>query len=202
MSAFSIIQDTGLELRRQIFDALEATPDTDFGLNGNIDRIRIAAPAENLPNGTLAVLFLYHIDIDRHLRNQRPLPDRDDPSIQRKPPLPLQFRFLFAPIDDDDTVNHLVLGRVLQHFQDQPFIATIAGEPLDDSFGGASPALRVKPDMLTVEQLSQLWNALSAPFRLSIGFLVDIAAIDSGEPPRRMPRVDELLVATGIDAGR
>ena len=198
MSSFSIVQDTGLELRRRIFAALEATPDTDFGLNGNIDRIRIAPPGEELPSGTLAALFLYHIDVDRHLRNQRPLPDRDDPSIQRKPPLPLQFRFLFTPVDDDETVNHLVLGRVLQHFQDQPFIATIAGQPLDDSFGGAAPALRVKPDMLTVEQLSQLWNALSTPFRLSIAFLVDIAAVDSGEPPRRAPRVEELLAATGV----
>jgi hypothetical protein len=201
MSSFSIIQDTGLELRRRIFAALEATPDTDFGLNGSIDRIQIAPPGDELPNGTLAALFLYHIDIDRHLRNQRPLPDRDDASIQRKPPLPLQFRFLFAPVDDDDTVNHLVLGRVLQHFQDQPFITTIAGEPLGDSFGGAAPALRVKPDMLTVEQLSQLWNALSTPYRLSVGFLVEIAAVDSGDPPRRAPRVEELLAATGIDAG-
>jgi hypothetical protein len=198
MSSFSIVQDTGLELRRRIFDALETTPDTDFGLNGNIDRIRIAPPGEDLPQNSVAALFLYHIDIDRHLRNQRPLPDRDDPSLQRKPPLPLQFRFLFTPVDDDDSINHLILGRVLQHFHDHPFITTIAGQPLDDSFGGATPALRVKPDMLTVEQLSQLWNALSAPFRLSIAFLVDIAAVDSGGPPPRSPRVEELLAATGL----
>lgn len=198
MSSFSIIQDTSLELRRRIFDALEATPDTDFGLNGNIDRIRIAPPGDDLPNGVLAALFLYHVDIDRHLRNQRPLPDRTDPSIQRKPPLPLQFRFLFTPVDDDDTVNQLVLGRALQHFHDEPFIESFAGQPLGDSFGGAATALRVKPDMLTVEQLSQLWNALSAPFRLSVAFLVDIAAVDSGEPPRRAPRVEELMAATGI----
>jgi hypothetical protein len=197
MSSFAIIQDTALELRRRIVAALDATPDTNFGLDGNVDRIRIAPPSEDLPNGTFAALFLYHIDIDKHRRNQRPLPDREDPAIQRKPPLPLQFRFLFVPIDDDDTVNQLVLGRVMQHFLDQPFITTIAGRPLDDSFGGATPALRVKPDVLTVEQLSQLWNAMSAPYRLSIAFLVDIAAVDSGEPPRRAPRVDELLAAAG-----
>jgi hypothetical protein len=198
VSSFSIVHDVSLELRRRIFAALDVTPDTDFGLNNNIDRIRIAPPGEDLPSGTLAALFLYHLDIDRHLRNQRPLPDRSDASLERKPPLPLQFRFLFTPVDDDDSINHLVLGRVLQHFYDEPFITTIANQPLDDSFGGASPALRVKPDMLTVEQLSQLWNALSTPFRLSIGLLVDIAAVDSGEPPHRAPRVEELLAATGI----
>ena len=198
MSSFAIVHDIGLELRRRIFEALDSIPDTDFGPNGNIDRIRIAPPGDDLPNGTLAALFLYHIDIDRHLRNQRPLPDRSDPSLQRKPPLPLQFRYLFTPVDDDETINHLVLGRVLQSFHDQPFITSIAGQPIGDSFGGASAALRVKPDMLTVEQLSQLWNALSTPFRLSIGLLVDIAAVDSGEPPLRTPRVEELLAATGI----
>lgn len=201
MSSFSIIQDTGLELRRRIVAALDATPDTDFGLTGNLDRIRIAPPNGDLPSGTLASLFLYHLDIDRHLRNQRPLPDRESASIQHKPPLPLLFRFIFTPVDDADTVNHLILGRVLQYFHDNPFVATIAGQPLDDSFGGAAPVLRVKPDMLTVEQLTQLWNALSTPFRLSVSFLVDIAAVDSADPPRHAPRVDELLAATGIAGG-
>jgi hypothetical protein len=84
LSSFSIIHDTALEMRRRIFAALEATPDTDFGLNGSIDRIRIAGPAEDLPNGTVAALFLYHIEIDKHLRNQRPLIDRGDPSLQRR----------------------------------------------------------------------------------------------------------------------
>jgi hypothetical protein len=201
MSSFSIVQDASLELRRRIFDALVSTPDTDFHLT-ELERIRIAPPRDDLPQNTLAALFLYHIDIDRHLRNQRHLPDRNDPSILRKPPLPLQLRYLFTAVDANETLNHLVLGRVLQTFQDQPFVSSVDGVPLDDSFGGAAPALRVKPDMLTVEQLSQLWNALSAPFRLSIAFLVDIAAIDSGEPPLRAPRVEELLTGTGIRRDR
>jgi hypothetical protein len=202
MSSFAIVQETCLELRRQIFAALEATPDTDFGLNGDIDRIQLARPGDDLPNGTLASLFLYHIEIDRHLRNQRPLPDRDDAALQRRPPLPLQFRYLFIPVDEDETMNHLVLGRVFQHFYDSPMVTSVQGTPLDDSFGGASPALQVKPDMLTVEQLSQLWNALSTPYRLSASFLVKIAAVDSGEPPRLTPRVEELLTATGVIRAR
>lgn len=201
MSSFAVVQETSLELRRQIFTALDTTPDTDFGLNGDIDRIQVGPPGDDLPNGTLASLFLYHIDIDRHLRNQRPLPDRSDAALQRRPPLPLQFRYLFTPVDDDETMNHLVLGRVLQHFHDSPAVTSLGGIPLDDSFGGASPALRVKPDMLSVEQLSQIWNAFSTPYRLSVGFLVDTAAVDSGEPPLRAPRVEELLTATGLLEG-
>jgi len=201
MSAFSIIHDTTLELRRAVVRALDTTPGTDFGLNGSAERIWIGAPNDELPDDALAALFLYHIDIDRHLRNQRALPDREDPSLQHKPPLPLQFRYLFTAVDGNEKTNQLVLGRVLQTFHDHPFITSLSGEPLDDSRGGASPALRVKPEMLTVEQLSQLWNAFSAPFRLSIAFLVDIAAVDSAEPAVRAPRVRELATGTGIKRG-
>lgn len=198
MSSFAIVQETSLELRHQIFEALDTTPDTNFGLNGDIDRIQVAPPGDDLPNGTLAALFLYHIDIDRHLRNQRSLPDRSDAALQRRSPLPLQLRYLFIPVDADETMNHLVLGRVLQHFYDNPMVTSLQGTALDDNFGGASPALRVKPDMLSVEQLSQIWNALSTPYRLSAGLLVEVAAVDSGEPARHAPRVEELLVATGL----
>jgi hypothetical protein len=198
MSTFAVVQETSLELRNQIFAALETTPDTDFGLNGDIDKIQVRPPGDELPNGTLATLFLFHIDLERHLRNQRPLPDRTDPALTRRSPLPLQLRYLFVPVDDDDTVNHLVLGRVLQHFYDHPMVTSLRGVPMDDSHGGASDVLRVKPDMLSVEQLSQIWNALSTPYRLSVAFLVEVAAVDSGEPPTRTPRVDELVTAIGL----
>ncbi len=198
MSSFSIIHDASLELRRRIAAALEATPDTDFGLGGSSDRIRVAPPGDDLPDNTLAALFLYHIDIERHLRSPRLLPDRQDPSIQRRAPLPLQLRYLLVPVDDDDTVNQLVIGRVLQHFNDLPFISVLDGEPMDDSYGAASPEMRIKPEMLSLEQLSQLWNALSTPFRLSVGLLVDVAVVDSGLAPRQIPRVNQLVPATGL----
>ena len=197
MSGFSVIHDVTLELRRQVFGALSATPDTDFSLDDGVTSIALQPPGENLPESAVASLFLYHLDLDKHLRNQRPLPDRGSPDLFHRPPLPLQLRYLFTPVGDMEDGNHLLLGRVLQHFHDRPSFSTLSGEPLGDSRGGASSALRVRAEMLSLEQLAQVWNALSTPFRLSLPLLIEVVAVDSGVPPRRAPRVETLAPAVG-----
>lgn len=197
MAGFGIIRDLSRELRRQIFDALEATPDVDFSLDGVISRLSLSRPVGSLDSAVVASLYLYHFEVNRHLRNQRPLPDDTDADQFRKPPLPLQLRYLFTPVTDDEETNQLLIGRVMQHFHDAPSVAVLEGSPLGDSFGGASPSLRIRPDLLSLEQLSQLWNAFSEPYRVAISLLVEVVAIDSGRPPTHTGRVEELLAGTG-----
>lgn len=201
MASFGIIQDVSLELRRQVFNALVATPDTDFSLGGEIERITLQSPGDTLADAVVVSLYLYHVDIDKHLRNQRPLPDRNQDDQFRTPPLPLQLRYLFTPVDDSESTNQLILGRVLQHFYDFPSFSTVSGEPIGDSFGGASTDLRVKPDMLSLEQLAQIWNAFSTPYRVAISLLVEVVAVDSGQPAKRRVRVEELITGVGLEAG-
>lgn len=197
MSGFGVIHDVSLELRRQVFTVLSATPGTDFFLDDEGTNITFSAPGDDLPEGTMASLYLYHLDVDKHLRNQRPLPDRSAADLFHRPPLPLQLRYLFTPVGDQEDNNHLLLGRVLQHFHDAPSFATLSGEPVGDSRGGASPELRVRTEMLSLEQLAQIWNALSTPYRLSLPLLIEIVAVDSAAPPRRTPRVETLVPALG-----
>lgn len=196
MSNFAIIRNVSLELRNQVHGALIATPDTDFGLN-SVDDIALDPPGERIGDAVQASLYLYHVEIDRHLRNQKPLPDPDRPDAFRRPPLTLRMRYLFTPVSEDEETNHLLLGRVLQHVHDHPQITQAAGTLIGDSFGGASASLRIVPDMLTVEQMAQLWNALSEPYRNAMALLVDVAAIDSAAPPERRTRVTELITAAG-----
>ncbi|WP_145110289.1 DUF4255 domain-containing protein (plasmid) [Cereibacter azotoformans] len=197
MADFGILSHVTVELRRQIFAALQATPDTDFGLAGIVDRITLQSPGEDLDAAAVASLYLYHLDINQHCRNRQPLPDRALPDRFRRPPLPMQLRYLFTPVGDDETVNQLLLGRVLQHFHDFPSFADVSGRPIGDAFGGASPELRVKPDLLSLEQLAQMWNAFSAPYRVSLGLLVEVVAVDSAVPPERLRRVEELAGGLG-----
>lgn len=201
MSSFSVLRDVGAVLREHIVRALETTPDVSFQINGQTDRIQLAPPSKELPDQTLATLYLYQVEIDPHLRNQRPVPDRANDALFQKAPLPLYLRFLFTPVAADEETNLLLLGRVMQHFHDNPTVTRLAGDPIDDSHGVASTALRVKPDVLSFEQLSQFWNARQYPFRLSMGFLVDTVAIDSALPPTRAPRAEEVAVAVGIMEG-
>lgn len=195
MSNFSVIHDVSIELRRQIFEALAGTPDTDFGVT-SVDRLTLMSPGETLDNNTVASLFLYHLDIDAHLRNQPPLPDASRDDRFHRPPLPLQLRYIFTPVGDE-AGNQLLLGRVLQHFHDFPSFPSLNGTPIGNSRGAASPELRVVADPLPVEQLTQLWNAFSAPYRTAISLLVEVVAIDSGLPPSQRRRVEEILPGIG-----
>jgi len=198
MSAFSIVHDISMELQLQIADSLRSAPDVDFDLGAGVEKISLASPGETIADGTIATLYLYHIDIDKFQRNQRLLPDPVNERIFRRPPLPLQLRYLFTPVDDDELTNHLVLGRVLQHFHDNPVFSTVSGVPIGNSFGGASHELRVRPDMLSLEQLTQMWSAFSSPFRAAISFLIEAVAVDSGQPPMEVVRAGEVIPAVGL----
>jgi len=200
MSNFSVIHDVSLELRRQMFDALASAPDVDFALTDASTNITLSPPIDIGDTSVVASLYLYHIDIDKHLRNQDWLPAQAQPDAFRLPPLPLQLRYLLTPVDDEETNNHLLLGRVIQHFHDNPSFSALSGTPLGDSFGGASPELRVRPDLMSMEQLAQIWSAFSTPYRLSVAMLVEVVAVDSGKPPRRVPRVGEKILAAGLRA--
>lgn len=202
MSEFSVIQAVGGELRRQIVEILDTTPDSDFGLDGDPDRVALESPGATLASGTVASLYLYHLDIDGHLRNQSPLPSRDEPDRFRRPPLPLKLRFLFTPVNDDEETNLLVLGRVIQHFHDSPTFDAVLGRALGDSFGGAPATLRVRIEMLPLADLTQLWSALSTSFRLSVTLMVDIVAIDSGRVPMQTVRIGELVAGFGQSGRR
>jgi hypothetical protein len=197
MSSFSIVHDTSLELRRQVFEALRTTVDVDFALGDDLDRITLQPPGDTLDDSAIASLYLYHVDLNQHLRNQPPLPDRAADDLFRRPPLPLQLRYLFTPVDADDLTNQLLLGRLLQHFHDFPSFATLSGEPIGDSHGGASRELRVRPDLLSIEQLAQLWNALSTPYRVAVSLMVEVLAVDSAQPPARRPRTEALVTVIG-----
>jgi len=197
LARFTIIGDVTLELRRQIYAALASAPDVDFNLAAEAQAIFIGPPdADDIGNQAVAALYLYHVLPSKHLRNQRPLPDPVEPGRFRLAPLPVELRYLLIPLNDDET-GHQHLGRILQHLHDHRTFAELNGTPLGDSFGGASAQLRVSIDPLPLEQLTQLWSAFSAPYRLAVGMLVELVPIDSARPPDRLPRVDEALVLTG-----
>lgn len=200
MAKFTIIGDVTLELRHQIYSALATATDPIFNLPTEAQAVFIGPPdADTIDARAVAALYLYHLTPSKHLRNQRPLPDPIDPSRFRRPPLPLELRYLAVPLVDSE-VGHQHLGRILQHFNDQGTFSTVDGLPIGDSFGGAANEFRVSIDPLTIEQLGHIWSGFGESFRLSIGLLVEVVAIDSALPPDAVPRVDELHLLTGVRA--
>jgi hypothetical protein len=197
MAKFTVIGDVTLELRSQIYQALTSASIVDFNLGAEAQAIFVGPPgSDDMDSQAVVALYLYHVVPSKHLRNQRPLPDPADPGRFRRPPLPFELRYLLVPLVDDET-GHQHLGRVLQHFHDHHSFSELTGEPIGDSFGGASGQVRVSIDPLPMDQLTQLWSAFNAPYRLSLGLLVELVPIDSAAPSDRVPRVDEALVLTG-----
>ncbi len=195
MPGFSVLNDIAKAVQSQIVTALNAAPDIDFDLDETT--VILAPPSDSVAADVVATLYLYHVDVDPHLRNRRLIP-ASDPTLMIKPPLPLQLRFLFVPRDTDEDHNQLMLGRVLQHFHDFPTFKPAPGSPLAKSRGGAPEELRVRYDLASYQDLANLWSGFSQPYRLSAGLLVEIATLDSGKAAEQMPRVGEMFGSTTI----
>jgi hypothetical protein len=196
MSGYTIIQDATLELRRRIYSALTSAPDADFGMTAPETDITLSPPRDEMTDSPRLSLFLYHIEPDGHLRNQNLLAAGQEGL--RFPPMPLQLNYLITPLDDEEDQNHLILGRIVQHFHDQPFLSSLNGTPLDDSHGGSSPRLRIAFETLSSEQLSQVWHALNTGYRLSVAYTVRVVAIDSDQGVADARRVVDAHTAVGL----
>lgn len=188
MSNYSIIERVSEEIRQQIFLTLDEAPDTHFSVTDAATNIALAAPGEALGDQIVICLYLYNISQQQRQRN--PMPLRSGAGEEKFPPLPVQLRYLLLPVDKD-TNNQLMMGRILQHFHDHPVLESVAGEALDSSFGKEQDQIRVIPEDIPMEQITQLWNAFSQPMRLASFLRVDGVAIDSHRSPQQYGPVRE-----------
>jgi len=195
MSSHTILHDISRELRRRIHAALADTPGTDFDLTTEEGDIVLSPPPEPAAGAPLVSVYLYHAEPDAHLRNQPFLNVGADGL--RYPPLALQLHYLITALDDQELTNQLVLGRILQHFHDRPVMRELAGVPLDNSFGGNSPEVRIMLEMLTLEEQSRVWQALRSGYQLSLAYKVQVVTVDSARSEVEARRVREVETAVG-----
>ncbi|MBK1874910.1 MULTISPECIES: DUF4255 domain-containing protein [unclassified Marinobacter] len=194
MSNYTIIERVSKEIRQQIFVALSEAPGTQFSVTGAASNIVFAAPGENLNNQVVVCLYLYNISQQQRQRN--PMPLRSGAGEEKFPPLPVQLRYLMLPVDNEIN-NQLMVGRILQHFHDHPVLKSVDGEPLDSSFGREQDQIRVIPEDIPMEQITQLWNAFNQPMRLASFLRVDGVAIDSHRSPQQYGPVRETYTVLG-----
>ncbi len=194
MSGHTTIQDTSFELRQKIHAALADTPATDFGLS-TVDRdIVLSPPSEVVVGPPLLSVYLYHIEPDPHLRNQPSVRTATDEL--RFPPLALQLHYLITGLEAEEDQNQLLLGRVLQHFHDNPILMDI-GLP----GSGAATArfqARITLEMLSLEELTRIRSALRSGFQLSLCYKVQTILVESGRPDTRTSPVREIHSLVGI----
>jgi hypothetical protein len=195
LSHLSIIRDASLAFRGNLFRYLTTVPDVEFGFTDVATDIVLSAPDSDVPDGARLSLYLYLIELDPQLRNQPALPVGITGLVRA--PLALRLYYLVTPLLEEEDLNQLVLGRILQALYDHPFIDRVADAPLGDSLGGGSRELRLSLEQMTLEDLARVWRALGSDYRLSVGYLMRTVMIDSALHPRQAGRVEESHIAVG-----
>ncbi|WP_422824840.1 DUF4255 domain-containing protein [Thalassococcus sp. BH17M4-6] len=188
MSHFSILREATLALRNTLFAALSDTQDVDFTFDNMATDIILSPPRRNIPNTAQLSIYLYHIEADPQMRNQPKLSQGRD-ALLRAPQAVRAF-YLITPLLTDEDQNHLMMGRILQTMHDRPFLTDTTAGPLDDSFGGGSPALRLSLEPMRLEDISRIWYALGADYRLSVAYMMRSVIIDSATAPTDPSRVE------------
>jgi hypothetical protein len=134
-------------------------------------------------------VWLYRVLRDEERLNAPPV--RVGPDLVRRPPLPLRLHYLLTPVTATDAADgtateQVILGKVLQIFHDT---CRLRGVSLRDDFSGTEIDLHLRLESLTVDELTRVWDALEAPYRLSVSYEVSVVEIDISTEPDRFARV-------------
>lgn len=165
---------------RSLRDLLRAhiTLSSDPELNGV--PIDLRSPKEMREDGdaTGVSLWLYRAVRNGHTLNNPP--ERDAANRLLRHPLPVNLYYLVTPIAQNSDDEQLLLGRVLQIFNDH---GTVRGPLLVDALAGGTEEFRLSLEPLSLEELTRVWDALKEPYQLSVSYLVQVVSIDSAREP-------------------
>lgn len=135
-------------------------------------------------------LFLYQTSISAAWRNQ-PMP-QTKAGETGQPPLPLCLYYLVTAFgeDEDETKAQQLLGKAMSVFHDHPILGAeeirqatetdVAGSDLHNQI----ERVRIRPQPLSLEEMSKLWAAFQRPYLLSCAYEVGPLLIECNIPTR------------------
>jgi len=183
MSDFAAIRATSKTLFQLLTD--EITNSSEPSLNGVLIDLRSPKQMADAGNALGISLFLYRVIRDPDLQNRPPVRVSRD---QYKPEgIPVHLHYLVTPIRNNREDEHLLLGKVIQVFND---FAVVRGADLQEVLKGSDEELRITMEALSMEDQSQIWFALQAPYRLSVSYEVQVVTIDTN---RELVRTEPVL---------
>lgn len=143
----------------------------------------IREPGSVVPGSSISI-WLYRVT-----RNEFTLNNRPDRTVSNQVPhlsIPINLYYLITPMNEDPESQQVVLGKVLQVFNDH---AILRGSDLQESLRGTTEQLRLSLETLTLEELTQVWYSLQEPYQLSVSYLVQVVTIESSLEPALAPPV-------------
>lgn len=119
-------------------------------------------------------LYLYQVLEHAYTKNQPPY--ALDANTQQAPPLTLRLYYLLTPYASDPASAHKVLGHAMQLFYDH---AVVLESQMTEALRLATDRLAIVLLSAKLEDLTRIWNALQAPYRLSVCYEVRVVPIES-----------------------
>ena len=156
--------------------------------------VTVAPPDLDVPETDPPVvnLFLYQVSENATLRNAQ-LPPSAGAGALGPPPLSLDLRYLLTATGTsrtDDRGAHRVLGDAMLTLHDHPVVAK--DDPLlDPALRDEVELLKITLESLDTDELSKIWSATTAPYRLGVGYRVTVVQLESTRPPRVVRAVGE-----------
>jgi len=186
VSSYQALSRVSATLRQILWSEFAREADVR-DLIGNEDAITFRDPvaAQEDASRTLS-LWAYQVVENDHEKNQRFVRPRDV-TQQQYPPLAVNLFYLVTPFTATDEGDLLVLGKTMQVLYDNAVIR------LDDPGRTVSEELHVILCRLTLEELTRIWYARQAPYRLSVCYEVRVVHIDSARQVSGAPVADRTL---------
>lgn len=164
--------------------------------------ISLNSPQELTENqGQGLSVWLYRVNRDGETLNAPR--ERNNRTQLRRHPLPVCLHYLLTPIVATNNpasaeTEQLILGKGLQVLHDHPILR---GAELQDDFIGTAVELHVRLELLSLEEISRVYDALDRSYQLSISYEVSVVLIESGHQPEDTSIVEVVIPRYGIIIG-
>lgn len=160
------------------------------------DRIDTSGAAQNPQLN----VFLYHVSENVALRNARRAPSDNDVDRISRPPLALDLHYLITAYGVQELDSEILLGYAMQLLHETPILTpaavrrslpppSIAGTAGDltarvralatSRLAEQVEQIRIVQRQLNIDEMSKLWTALGAKYRLSAAYLASVVLIES-----------------------
>jgi hypothetical protein len=198
MSTFQAIGGVSRSLQTLLRDRMEIPP-----LPSTVTAVpvTVGTPAEDDDTTSPRInLFLFRVSENEYLKNQE-IPGRGHPAAYGRPPLSLDLHYLITAYGSssegdggltNETLAHYLLGSAMRVLHDFPVITeameTGDGLPiLDPSLHDEFERVKLTLNPLSLEDMTEIWTALTLSYRLSVAYAVSVVQIES-QAARRYPR--------------
>lgn len=181
MSSYTVLSRVSHGLRQLLWEAFRG--DAQIGMNDRTQIVFVNPTAAAQSDSSRLSLWMYRVVENGYVKNA-PTRRGNGNGSATYPPLALDLYFLVTPIVGPNQDPHralILLGKTMQVFYDQ------AIELLDEPNFNVVEELKISLMSLTLEEQTRIWEALQAPYQLSVCYKVQIAEIDSERTHDRQP---------------